>query len=508
MGPWHVPTLAFLFMRGFPLSFTILLLSFAAPKMDHWCARPSGFEEWTSEQWRNFAIPMEMHKGKMKPSKCAMYRIEITDSGPVALNETLSCTAWEYDTSFYKSNLVTEWDLVCDRSWYVSMSQSLFMGGLIAGNALFATLSDRFGRRTSLLFAVIIVTLSGLATVASPTFLVFNLIRLVTSLGVGGYQSTAVTIAMECISTKRRPILLLGALGWIAGCTALPWLSYAITDWVILQVVLSLSSLVLLALWFVLPESPRWLMTKGKLRRAEASLNDIAAKNKLENIDVPKMVDEQRKLVEKTSNAEHTVSFLDLFKGKRLRKKTILIFISYFANRLLMFHLTFFSVHLGGSPFVSFTMVILFSLPGCSVIPMLLIRYCRRRIGLSVSCFVTGFFILLLIPLTEDYLILRLLTTIIAKNAVNAGAGVLTVFGGEVFPTVVRTMGIGGGYMASRVGAMLAPFFKELANNTSPAVAAVVSAVVAIIGGLAAIMLPETLNKPLPDTLEDAEKEL
>lgn len=510
IGPWHAPVLLFLFFRGLPLSFTILFLSFGAPRMEHWCARPPGLANWTSEQWRNFAIPYEVKGGKETHSQCSMYVLDVTPSGPVALNETVACSSWEYDTSFYTSNLVTEWDLVCDRSWYVSMSQSLFMGGIIAGNMLFATLSDRLGRRTSLFCGVVLMIVSGLATAAAPSFLVYNIIRLATSLGVGAYQSTAVTLGMECISSRRRAILLLGALGWIAGCTILPWMAYAMTNWVLLQIIFSLTNLILLALWFFLPESPRWLLTKGKLDRAEIALESIITKNKVDGFDVRRMVYEQRKLVEHSKDGKslYKPTFIDLFKGKKLRSRTLLVCVSYFANRLLMFHLTFFSVHLGGSPFVSFTLVVLFSLPGCSIFPMLLIRYCKRRLGLAASAFLSGLFILLLIPLTEDYLVLRLLTTIVAKNCVNMGAGVLTVFGGEVFPTVVRTMGIGGGYMASRLGAMLAPFFKELAQSTSPTVAALVSAGVAFMGGAAALLLPETFGKPLPNTLEDVEKDI
>ncbi|XP_046439382.1 organic cation transporter-like protein isoform X2 [Daphnia pulex] len=61
-------------------------------------------------------------------------------------NETLPCKAWEYDRTYYESTIVTDWDLVCDRRWMASVSQSAYMLGALIASSLLGQLSDRYGR--------------------------------------------------------------------------------------------------------------------------------------------------------------------------------------------------------------------------------------------------------------------------------------------------------------------------------------------------------------------------
>ena len=79
-------------------------------------------------------------------------------------NQTLPCEAWEYNRTDYQSTIVTDasiilfynlfyhncfivfvqWDLVCDRRWMASVSQSVYMFGCVTGSLLLGHLSDRW----------------------------------------------------------------------------------------------------------------------------------------------------------------------------------------------------------------------------------------------------------------------------------------------------------------------------------------------------------------------------
>lgn len=59
----------------------------------------------------------------------------------------------------------------------------------------------------------------------------------------------------------------------------LPGVAYLIRDWKILQLVLSAPSVLLFVTWYFLPESPRWLLRKGRIQEAEAILRQAAERN-------------------------------------------------------------------------------------------------------------------------------------------------------------------------------------------------------------------------------------
>ena len=52
--------------------------------------------------------------------------------------------------------------------------------------------------------------------------------------------------------------------------------------------------------------------------------------------------------------------------------------------------------------------------------------------------------------------------SMIWKFGVSGSFAVIFVFSPELFPTVVRTIGVGAGSMSARVGGLLAPFVAEL----------------------------------------------
>lgn len=67
-----------------------------------------------------------------------------------------------------------------------------------------------------------------------------------------------------------------------------------------------------------------------------------------------------------------------------------------------------------------------------------------------------------------------------------------------------RQTGMGISNMWARVGSMTAPLVKITAE-LKPFIPNVIFGSIALLGGSAALFLPETLNRPLPETVEDVE---
>lgn len=79
------------------------------------------------------------------------------------------------------------------------------------------------------------------------------------------------------------------------------------------------------------------------------------------------------------------------------------------------------------------------------------------------------------------------------------------IYSGELFPTVVRNIGVGTSSMCARIGSMIAPFIATL-NTVHYWIPPVIFGLTPLVGALLCYVLPETLDCKLPDTIEEAEE--
>jgi len=59
-------------------------------------------------------------------------------------------------------------------------------------------------------------------------------------------------------------------------------LAYFLRDWSLLQLSFAIISIGLVSIYFLVPESPRWLLNHGKIQLAEANLRIIARRNRVD----------------------------------------------------------------------------------------------------------------------------------------------------------------------------------------------------------------------------------
>lgn len=104
----------------------------------------------------------------------------------------------------------------------------------------------------------------------------------------------------------------------------------------------------------------------------------------------------------------------------------------------------------------------------------------------------------------DDINWLIVLFAMCGKLAITASYGTIYIFSAEQFPTVIRNVGMGTASMAARVGGILAPYINLLSDVWKP-FPMIIFGACAFAGGLLSLFLPETLNKTLPETIEDGE---
>ncbi len=173
---------------------------------------------------------------------------------------------------FYKNSLG-----MTDNPWLLGFSVSSIIFGSILGNFLAGPFSDKVGRKRALIVTAILFFASALVTALAPTIDLFITGRIIGGLGVGIAILVAPMYIAELAPPQQRGRLVtFNQLNIVIGLSVAYFSNYfilnAIEDpglnwrWMLgIEMVPALAYLLLLIL---VPESPRWLILKG--RDAEA----------------------------------------------------------------------------------------------------------------------------------------------------------------------------------------------------------------------------------------------
>ncbi|KAJ8276710.1 hypothetical protein COCON_G00084620 [Conger conger] len=111
------------------------------------------------------------------------------------------------------------------------------------------------------------------------------------------------------------------SMSFAFGCMMIPLMAFFIRDWRMLLIAINVPGVFYFPLWRLIPESPRWLLSQGRVEEAEAILRGAAKKNRVtapEVIFQPLQVEHKR---EKLSR--HNIR--DLVKSKNIRWITIML---------------------------------------------------------------------------------------------------------------------------------------------------------------------------------------
>ncbi|XP_045631486.1 solute carrier family 22 member 12 isoform X8 [Ursus americanus] len=137
---------------------------------------------------------------------------------------------------------------------------------------------------------------------------------------------------------------------------------------------------------------------------------------------------------------------------------------------------------------------------------LLLLNRLGRRPTQAGSLVLSGLCILANMLVPYEMGALRSTLAVLGLGGLGAGFTCISVYTGELFPTVLRMTAVGLGQMATRGGAILGPLVRLLAVH-GRSLPLLVYGGVPVLSGLAALLLPETQSLPLPDTIQDVQNQ-
>lgn len=218
--------------------------------------------------------------------------------------ELTACTVWRFNKEHYKRTLVTDFSLVCDNEWLPRTSNTLFWVGSIFGNLFFGLISDRYGRRPTILLMILLEVPLAIAASFITSYWSFIVLRVAGGLFFPAMYQLPFILALELMPPGRRNSagIVVGML-FAAGMCLLSMLAYVLRDWFHLSLVTTMPFILLYGYYWLIPESPRWLVGRGRIADAEKVFRNLASRN---GISLPRgfLLELHKKVKEEDADAE------------------------------------------------------------------------------------------------------------------------------------------------------------------------------------------------------------
>mmetsp|Transcript_15801 Transcript_15801/g.23683 ORF Transcript_15801/g.23683 Transcript_15801/m.23683 type:complete len:556 (-) Transcript_15801:161-1828(-) len=451
----------------------------------------------------------------------------MADSMEIALLSFLSIVLkyeWDWDTDD-NNNEDTSKSIDTKLANIASM---MFLGSLM-GASILGPLGDRIGRRPVLFIAAFCISFFGFMTGLCPKDAYYTLlsIRLMVGFGIGGL-TVPFDILCEFLPTDARGRCLMEIeYFWTAGSILVPIVAYIsleiLDSWRWFVVIVAIPCLFsLLAGYFFVPESPRWLATKGRNEEALEILKHAAAVNgKDPNILFPQGCiiglvrsgdsrgDDYGSFIE-----EESADYRILFTSK-WRKITLLLMVVWFVFAMgyygtIMTITRIFNESGGGDSCndneyynndenvnakVSFDYAaILISssaeIFGTLLVILLIDRIGRvyTQIGAYLSCGISVFLLCILSDYADRNMLVAL--AFIARIGGMAASSSTWVATAEIFSTEIRSTGHSATSAISRLGGFSIPYL--VACGTSLHTIGTLMLVIHVLAALCLSQLPET----------------
>lgn len=264
----------------------------------------------------------------------------------------------------------------------------------------------------------------------------------------------------------------------------------------------SIPQIILISYCCILPESPRWLMSLGRVDEAVKTLEGAAKCNKLPTESIRQ--DVENSVTATSGDESQKGSTLDLVRTKRMRVKTMCLSLNWFVIGLEFFAMAQYIGQIGGDIFLNIGAAGLIQVPGSFLIIWIMNKFGRKAalVFSYVVCFVPCFIITFL-PVEPTWPITAM--GCIGMMGISMSFSIIYVYTTEMYPTVLRNSGMGVSSMIARVGSMISPFITQL-KEFRPWIPPVVLGVFPVISSLITLMfLPETLYTRMPDHIEEAD---
>ncbi|XP_077966038.1 solute carrier family 22 member 21-like isoform X1 [Styela clava] len=453
-------------------------------------------------------IPHEGPNGN-EFSKCKRY-VNVSNHN-ITLNTTGSYAneyckdGWVYNAKDGVKTGTEEFDLVCNDDWQrilltLGFSAGPMFSGLIAGMIV-----DRFGRKKPTIIYGMIISSLMIAYSFAPNFA--SCVIWFTLLGAINAAAfcTAFLYVQELVKTDKRATISCLIYSFESFSYMLvPAIAYLCQDWRwILRVVGLIGILYIPSCWIIF-ESPRWLASKGRIAEATKVMKFIMRKNttnqKLLRQNIFLISSPAKSSTTKSKDSKET-HFIILLRNRVLLKRCFIISWIITATLTSYYGFGFNTSNLEGNKYWNCFISAAAELPGWIFAPYFLQKFGRRSTlsaAYAISCLCS-----ILCPVFGNYNAVSIAFAMLGKVFISSTMAMIFLYPAELFPTKLRNTALGFSATLSRFGGLMAPFI-AFTGESSKLVPFLILSGIALVASIVTLLLPETKDLPLPETLEES----
>ncbi|XP_018011542.2 organic cation transporter protein isoform X1 [Hyalella azteca] len=424
-------------------------------------------------------------------------------------NETRSCKLYQFSHEIHHFTLTEEFELVCSEAYVRELFQMLFTIGCMVGCPVGGLLADKLGRQPTVWYGSALVTFFTTLLVTIPNMTSILVCRFFIGLSTMFIISPVYTIGFEfCPTPLRSAFGVCVALPYAVMLSLFAGLAYACPDWRMLQLAGSfpLALLLLLSNPFLVKESPRWLVTRGRLKEAEASLLRVAKWNKTTYNLPDNLMGVLEGIYAKECEEKPSSTLLSRFKSlvssPYLRRVTGILVPVWLMQSCLYISIPL-SADQFASPYVAMAVLGVAEIPAYTVTAPITARLGRKKFligGLLLTCALQILVVVLTVIGYQNYW-LNIALSASGYTMICSVFQVNLMFCSELFPTSIRSFGTSLAFFMTSAGFNILPLLKILLPAGLSWLPLTIYAILAGLAAFLILLLPETNNKPLLQTL-------
>ncbi|XP_030376159.1 organic cation transporter protein isoform X2 [Scaptodrosophila lebanonensis] len=498
-GKWQLIMTVLLSLFQVPNTFHISSSVYQAANKDFWCQRPAHLQQLPVDVWRNVSGSIgNCHQrsdidwslvGNETTSVAHLQqqaKAKANATTDAAGGKILACEAWEYATDDNVGNTWTsQWDLVCDKEHMKNVAEMFFLLGVATGGIISGYLSDRFGRKTMLFISAVLQTIFGLWLYFISSFEFYLTLRALLGLVSVSVTYSGLILAIEYVDGKWRTIAgMYNLFPLPISYMLISGLAYLTQDYQRLQLCIGLPGIFLCFLWFVVPESPRWLLVKGRITEVRRIIEAAA---KFNGRELPADYQLTPPTQEMSSQ-----DFTYLFRSSYLRRISICFLCIWFTMNLVYYGIILNMSSFGGNVYLNSALAGLVEIPAIAVAMYIITKvgkkwlFCATLLCTGVACCCAGF-----TEGREEMLWLKITFLMMGKFTISAGNTIMPVYTAELYPTAIRNVGVGACNVAAGLALILTPYL-SLLNKIEGHLLMTLLTAWSIFGGFVVLFLPET----------------